>query len=72
MTDFSRPQMKQPKDETISIRTSASIKSVLKLAAEREHRSIASMIEVLVLDYANKNGLQTTLATNTASKKTKA
>jgi hypothetical protein len=64
--------MKQPKDETISIRTSASIKSVLKLAAEREHRSIASMVEVLVLDYANKNGLQTTIATPTAPKKTKA
>lgn len=63
--------MRQLKDETISIRTSASIKSVLKLAAQREHRSIASMIEVLVLDYANKNGLQTTIAT-TSSKKTKA
>jgi len=64
--------MKQLKDETISIRTSANIKSVLKLAAELEHRSIASMIEVLVLDYANKNGLQSTITTTTASKKTKA
>lgn len=63
--------MKQPKDETISIRTSASIKSVLKLAAEREHRSIASMIEVLVLDYANKNGLSysTTAKTTRTEKK---
>ena len=64
--------MKQPKDETISIRTSATIKSVLKVAAEREHRSLASMIEVLVLDYANKHGLQTSIDPITASKKTKA
>lgn len=50
--------MKRPKDETLSIRTSAHIKQLLKLAAEREHRSVASMIEVLVLDYAQVHGLE--------------
>lgn len=64
--------MKQPKDETISIRTSAAIKSTLKIAAEREHRSLASMIEVLVLDYAQKNGLQTSVSRTTVTKKSKA
>ena len=64
--------MKQPKDETISIRTSAGIKSALKIAAEREHRSLASMIEVLVLDYAQKNGLQTSVSQTTVTKKSKA
>jgi uncharacterized protein (DUF1778 family) len=50
--------MKRTKDETLSIRTSADIKLLLKLAAEREHRSVASMIEVLVLDYAQEHGLE--------------
>jgi uncharacterized protein (DUF1778 family) len=45
------------KTETLSIRTSADIKRLLKLAAEREHRSVASMIEVLVLAYARQNRL---------------
>ena len=65
--------MKQLKDETISIRTSAGIKSALKIAAEREHRSIASMIEVLVIEYAQKNGLSTSESqANSSNKKTKA
>lgn len=45
------------KTETLSIRTSAGIKQLLRLAAEREHRSVASMIEVLVLAYARQNHL---------------
>lgn len=50
--------MARVKAETLSIRTSEDIKKLLKLAAEREHRSVASMIEVLVLDYAKKHGIQ--------------
>jgi uncharacterized protein (DUF1778 family) len=49
--------MKQPKDQALSIRTSADIKQLLKLAAVREHRSVASMVEVLVLAYAHENHL---------------
>ena len=50
--------MKRPKDETLSIRTSSDIKQLLRIAAERERRSIASMIEVLILKYALERGLQ--------------
>jgi len=35
--------MSRLKDETLSIRTSAEIKQLLRLAAERERRSVASM-----------------------------
>ena len=49
--------MKQLKDETLSIRTSGNVKQLLKLAAEREHRSVASMVEVLVLAYAQEHDL---------------
>lgn len=50
--------MKRPKDETLSIRTSADIKQLLRMAAENEHRSIASMMEVLILNYAQEHGLK--------------
>lgn len=46
------------KDETLSIRTSAEIKALLRLAAERERRSLASMVEVLILEYAQSHKLK--------------
>lgn len=49
--------MKHRKDKTLSIRTSADIKQLLRIAAENEHRSIASMMEVLILNYAQEHGL---------------
>jgi hypothetical protein len=51
--------MSRLKDETVSIRTSAEIKQLLRLAAERERRSVASMVEILVLEYARQHGLPT-------------
>lgn len=49
--------MKRLKDETLSIRTSVDIKQLLRMAAKNEHRSIASMMEVLILNYAQQHGL---------------
>ena len=49
--------MARTKNEVLTIRTTAEVKALLKLAAEREHRSAASMVEVLVLDYAKAHGL---------------
>jgi uncharacterized protein (DUF1778 family) len=53
--------MPRLKDETLSIRTSTEIKQLLKAAAEREHRSVASMMEVLILAYAQEHGLNSLL-----------
>lgn len=50
--------MSRLKDETLSIRTSAEIKILLRKAAEHERRSVASMIEILVLEYAKSHGLR--------------
>lgn len=50
--------MSRLKDETLSIRTSSEIKQLLRLAAARERRSVASMIEILVLEYARTHGLE--------------
>ena len=52
------PAMSRIKDETLSIRTSAEIKRLLRLAADRERRSVASMIEILVLEYARTHELR--------------
>ena len=50
--------MPRSKDETLSIRTTAEIKGLLRLAAVRERRSVASMVEVLVLAYASEHNLE--------------
>jgi uncharacterized protein (DUF1778 family) len=49
--------MARTKNEVLTIRTTAEVKALLKLAAERERRSAASMVEVHVLDYAKAHGL---------------
>ena len=59
--------MPRNKDETLSIRTTGEIKALLREAAGRERRSVASMVEVLVLDYAKSNCLSA--AAKTAQKK---
>jgi uncharacterized protein (DUF1778 family) len=50
--------MSRLKDENLSIRTSAEIKQLLRLAADRERRSVASMVEILVLEYARSHDLR--------------
>lgn len=50
--------MPRQKNETLIIRTTADVQDVLPLAAARERRSLASMIEVLVRAYAIKAKLQ--------------
>lgn len=63
--------MKRPKDETLSIRTSTDIKLLLRMAAEKEHRSIASMIEVLILNYAQEHGLKAEISVTEGANKNK-
>jgi uncharacterized protein (DUF1778 family) len=64
--------MKHPKDETLSIRTSAEIKQLLRMAADHEHRSVTSMVEVLILAYAKQHDLKVkTSTTNNRTDKQK-
>lgn len=44
--------------ETLSIRTSTEVNQLVPLAAERERRSVASVIEILLLEHARQHGLQ--------------
>lgn len=45
------------KTATLTIRVEPRIKESLKAAAERERRSIANMVEILIRDYCERNGV---------------
>jgi len=45
------------KTSTLTFRIVPALKEALRTAAEREHRSIANMVEVLIRDYCGRNGV---------------
>jgi hypothetical protein len=45
------------KTETLNLRVSPALKAALQAAARREHRSMANMVEHLVLGYCEQHGL---------------
>ena len=63
------------KSEVVSVRVEPHIKAALQAVAEREMRSLANMIEVMVVAYCRANGVPTdrvpeeTLATVKSLKK---
>ena len=60
--------MPRTKDEVLSIRTTAEVKDLLQQAAEREHRSLASMVEVLVYGYAKLHDIRAVSAKRSVAK----
>lgn len=47
----------EQKTETLNLRVSPALKAALQAAARREHRSMANMVEHLVLEYCEQHGL---------------
>lgn len=45
------------KSETLNLRVSPIFKKLLKEAAEHEQRSMVNMLEVLLCDYCDRNGI---------------
>lgn len=45
------------KKTTVTFRIKPALKEGLRAAAEREHRSIASMVEVMIRDYCKRNDI---------------
>ncbi|MBM3353332.1 MAG: hypothetical protein FJY51_08720 [Betaproteobacteria bacterium] len=43
------------KTSTLTFRIAPALKEALRTAAEREHRSIANMVEVMIRDYCRHN-----------------
>ena len=60
--------MPRHKPETLSIRTTAEIKDLIRQAADREHRSVASMLEVLVMAHADQLGIKAASKVGKATK----
>ena len=45
------------KTVTMTVRLSPAVKKSLMSVAEQEHRSIANMVEIMILDYCGRNGI---------------
>lgn len=50
--------MTERKSEAINLRMTPSTKELLRLVAEREHRTLSNMLEVLILEHAGKAGIE--------------
>jgi len=46
-----------PKTATLIISTDPGLKKALRAAAHLEHRSIANMVEVMIRDHCQRNGI---------------
>lgn len=49
--------MATAKTTTLTFRIEPNLKEALRAAAKHEHRSIANMVEVLIRDYCERNGI---------------
>jgi len=49
--------MASGKTSTLTFRIEPALKEALRLAAERDHRSIANMIEVMIREHCGRNGI---------------
>ncbi len=49
--------MAETKSTTLTVRVHPAVKEGLRAAAEQERRSLANMIEVMIRDYCERNGV---------------
>jgi hypothetical protein len=49
--------MVNAKTATLTLRIDPAVKEGLRAIAEQEHRSLANMIEVMIRDYCERNGV---------------
>ena len=49
--------MPRTKISTLNLRINPSVKKAIREAAEREHRSVANMVEVLIRRYCDQAGI---------------
>ncbi|MDR1934759.1 MAG: ribbon-helix-helix protein, CopG family [Candidatus Accumulibacter sp.] len=56
------------KTATLTFRIDPGLKEALRVAADREHRSIANMVEVLIREYCEQRGIAISPSEKTRSK----
>lgn len=49
--------MAETKSTTLTVRIQPAVKEGLRTMAEQERRSLANMMEVMILDYCRRNGI---------------
>lgn len=59
-SELLRADMASAETATLTLCSDPALKEALRPAAEREHRSIASMVEVLIRDHCRRNGIAAT------------
>jgi hypothetical protein len=50
--------MLDAKTETLTIRITPAVKTALRTAAARDHRSLTNMVEVMIRDYCAREGIE--------------
>lgn len=60
--------MSQPKSALLSLRMTPDAKELLAKCAEREHRSLASMVEHMIHVYAESQGIRSSEEHSTTNK----
>lgn len=61
--------MATTKTTTLTFRIEPELKEALRTAAEREHRSIANMVAVLIMDHCERNDIPVELDSAAGRKK---
>lgn len=51
--------MRDRKTQAINLRMSPRTKELLRRAAESEHRTLSNMLEFLIFEYCDRNGIKT-------------
>ena len=49
--------MTERKTEAINLRMAPGTKELLRLAAAKEHRTVSNMVDFLILDHCERNGI---------------
>ena len=57
MTRPTSSRMNEPKTEVLNLRMSPSVKSLLRAAADEQHRTLSNMLEVLILEHCQRNSI---------------
>ena len=57
MTRPTFPRINEPKTEVLHLRMSPAVKSLLRAAASEQHRTLSNMLEVLILEHCDRNGI---------------
>jgi len=60
-----------PKTETLTFRIDPGVKDLLRTIADREHRSIANTVEILIIRHAESIGMQVKPPDDKTPEKTK-